>query len=101
MTIIYKNPAKTLNYDNYINYVKSRKYQTKTNYAIVTKLNSLVQQVQKSLLNVSIELISQQESRYFCQSKKMQELDFAWFSALLFPKLVLKAVRCIDKATRV
>ena len=42
MTIIYKNPAKTLNYDNYINYVKSRKYQTKTNYAIVTKLNSLV-----------------------------------------------------------
>ena len=42
MTIIYKNPAKTLNYDNYINYVKSRKYQTKTNYAIVTNLNSLV-----------------------------------------------------------
>ena len=38
--------------------------------------------------------------RSFCQSKKTQEIKFL-FSALLFPKAVVKVVSCTDIAIRV
>ena len=75
----------------------------KTNVDATINFSNFVchKQVQKSPLNVFIELFSQQQTRYFCQSNKTQELIKFWFSALLFPKDVLRVVRCIDIAARV
>ena len=47
----------------------------------------------KSPLNVFIKLFSQQQLGYFYQVKQNARTKF-WFSSLLFPKEVLKVVRC-------
>ena len=75
----------------------------KTNVGAPIIISNLVcyKQVQKSLLNVSaVSTLFTTKIAIFLSVIENARIKF-WFSALLFPKRVLKVVMCIDIAVRV